>query len=71
MTDFDHYLAREFNYWDEILPAKTNFIVEAGMISKLLARPDNKLSFKQAMAAVHQLVHVDKHYTVMEGPCRL
>lgn len=57
----------KFNYWDEIRPAKTNFIVEAAMVMKLMNEPSNRLSFKQAQDAVHELVHVAKHYTVASG----
>ena len=52
-------------YFDEIMPAKTDFFVEAGMVTKLM-RLEPSVSFKRAQAIVNDIVHVANHYTVVE-----
>lgn len=51
----------------EILAAKTDFTVETRMIMKVMDMPGNTLSLQEAAAAVHDLVHVSKHYFVVDG----
>lgn len=68
--DFDQYeesmFARHFNYFDEVLPAKTDFMVEAAMVTKLMNIEG--LPFKRSMKIVHDIVHVAENYTVVAGP---
>lgn len=58
---------KDFNYWDEVRPAKTDFIIEAGMVTKLM-RLNPGVSFTMAQSIVHEIVHEANHYTVVDGP---
>jgi hypothetical protein len=69
--DFDQYessnYAHLFNYFDEVLPAKTNAMIEFKMVGKLKELfPD--MSMLRARRIIEDMVHVAKQYMVTDKP---
>jgi hypothetical protein len=67
MRDVEMFLAGQFNYFADIGPAKTDPTVELRMVKAAYSQPNNTFSFDELTRAVHDLVHVAKHYTVVDG----
>jgi hypothetical protein len=66
MSDLDQAYVSKFNYWDEIQPAMTDFTVETAMAMRLVN--EDGLPLDQAFRIVQEIVHVSKHYRVVDGP---
>ena len=65
MSDLNHIYASKFNYWDEIQPAMTDFTVETAMAMRLVN--EDGLRLDKAFRIVQEIVHVSKHYRVVDG----
>jgi hypothetical protein len=66
MIDIETFMAGKFNYFDDIVPAKTDPYIEARMVERLKRDPANRFSSKELVKAVHDMVHVAKHYMVTD-----
>jgi hypothetical protein len=66
MSNSDPVYASRFNYWDEIQPAMTDFTAETAMAMRLVN--EDGLPLDKALRIVQEIVHVSKHYTVVDGP---
>lgn len=69
MPDIETFMAGKFNYFDDIHPAKTDPYVEAQMVQRLRLDPANRYTEDELIKAVHDLVHVSKHYMVVDAQC--